>query len=637
LRELELRQLFTYELDDGSYRYHETLRSQLEAALVEQLGEHEAHARFRRAGGLLESEGIAPDALYAYCRAEAWEDVHRLLGRGGRQIVDGRPVWIDVLPPALLKNDPWLQLTLARLQRAIGRFAAAAETYRAAELSAAGSGAIDICRRERCAVEAWIEPTPTLTRDALGLLRAATMREPDHARRHAMRLGTAEGRGHDAVALLAAARDEPDQSPAYAAAAQLGLAVAHLLAGDPGGVAEARLAAEQAERAGVVWLARLAHAPLALAAAEPRTVGGADQNAWCVHLSSLLEGLGALNAGEAPVEPLEAAATAFSELGAGVLEAWARGAAAVALARAADADARGAALAAEALGRRLGVRAAELLAQVALAELDSDARSKHRAAAESLQAECGLLGLLGPAAMRAHRPREAQREFEVRSLGGLRLSLRGRESDLRAVTPRARTLLRLLVLHEGRPVHREVLMEALWPGGDPVSGGRNLQVLVSSLRQALEPGRGRGDETLVSRDGGAYRLALPDGAEIDLVSFRHALADGRANADPRLAAAAYTCALDVYVGELFPEEGPADWVIEPREQLLGEATEAARGLAEALLALGDPLAAARACRRGLALERRDAALWRLCIAAYEAAGDPRSATRARERRQRALV
>ena len=39
LRELEAAQLFTYELDDGSYRYHETLRSQLEATLVERLGE----------------------------------------------------------------------------------------------------------------------------------------------------------------------------------------------------------------------------------------------------------------------------------------------------------------------------------------------------------------------------------------------------------------------------------------------------------------------------------------------------------------------------------------------------------------------------------------------------------------------
>jgi len=180
-------------------------------------------------------------------------------------------------------------------------------------------------------------------------------------------------------------------------------------------------------------------------------------------------------------------------------------------------------------------------------------------------------------------------------------------------------------------------MEALWPGRDPVSGGRTLQVLVSSLRKALQPDRGRGDDTLVVRDGDAYRLALPEGSEIDLTAFHEALADARASKEPQLWAIAYAGALDLYVGDLFPEEGPAEWVVEPREQLLEEALEAARSLAESLLALGDPLGAARACRRGLALERRDAALWRLCVEAYEAAGDPLSADRARERQHRALV
>jgi DNA-binding SARP family transcriptional activator len=652
LRELEARQLFTYELDDGFYRYHETLRSQLEAMLVEELGEVEARERFRRAGGLLEAEAMLPDALYAYCRAEAWDEVERLLGRGGRQIVDGRPVWLDVLPPALLRSDAWLQLTVARQQRSVGRFAAATETYRVAELSSGASAAIDISRRERISLETWIEQRPAPSRDALGLLRAATVSDPRAARRQAVQLGAPEGRAvaglaallegrcHEAAALLASARDEPEQTPAFAAAAQLGLAVAHLLSGDPGGAAEARLAADQAERAGIIWLARLAHAPLALAdpvrgglsATEARVTSEVERHAWGVHVSSLFEGLGALNAGEAPVELLEAAAVGFVDLGAGVLEAWARGAQAVALVRAGDPNAADAALAAGQLGRRSGVVAVEALAYLARAELEPGA--DHLVVARTLQAECGLLGLLGPAVAResAREPR-----FAVRCLGGLRLSLHGHETDLRAVTPRARSLLRLLALHEGRPAHREVLMESLWPGGDPVSGGRNLQVLISSLRQAIEPGRERGDDSLVARDGDAYRLALPSGSEIDLTAFRRALAEARAETDPRLGAAAYARALQLYVGELFPEEGPAEWVIDPREQLLEEAVEAARGLAESLLALGNPLAAARACRRGLALERRDASLWRLCVAAYEAAGDSRSADRTRERQRRALA
>ena len=659
LRELEERQLFTYELDDGSYRYHETLRSQLETTLVERLGESDARDRFRRAGELFEVEAMLPDALHAYCRAEAWAEVARLLGREGHRLVDDRPVWLDVIPPAILRMDAWLQLTVARQQRAVARFDAAIETYRAAEGCSSGSAAIELCRRERIALEAWVEPHPPPALDALGLLRTATIRDPRSARRQAMRLGTPagrvvsglaallEGRCHDAAALLSRAWNEPDQTGAFAAAAQLGLAVAHLLAGDQAGAAEVRLAAEQAERAGVPWLARLAHAPLALAdpvlgglsATEARVTSELECHAWGMHLSGLIEGLGALNAGEAPVELLEATAGGFRELGAAVLEAWARAALAVALVRAGDPEAGNAARAAERLGRGAGVDAAKALAYLALGELDADSSSEYRSLARALQEECGLLGLSGAAATHARIPAEptAERTYALSCLGGLRLSLRGRESDLRAVTPQARSLLRLLALHEGRPVHREVLMEALWPGRDPVSGGRNLQVLVSSLRKALEPDRGRGDETFVARDGDAYRLALPEGSEIDLSAFREALADGRAGTESRLRATAYAGALDLYVDELFPEEGPAEWVVEPREQLHEEALEAARGLAESLLALGDPLAAVRACRRGLALERRDAALWRLCVEAYETAGDPLSAERARERQHRALV
>src|SRR4029077_15527517 len=107
-----------------------------------------------------------------------------------------------------------------------------------------------------------------------------------------------------------------------------------------------------------------------------------------------LEGLGALNAGEAPIELLEAAATGFGELGAGGLEAVGRGALAVALAQARDPQAEEAAHAAARLGRRAGVPAAEALAHLALAELDP--ASDHRAVARTLQNECGLLGLLGP-------------------------------------------------------------------------------------------------------------------------------------------------------------------------------------------------------------------------------------------------
>src|SRR6202035_1952454 len=69
LEELERRQIFTYATDDrGGYRYHEVLRSHLEQVLVEELGEVQARAAYRRAAALPRANGDFPDAGQASSR-----------------------------------------------------------------------------------------------------------------------------------------------------------------------------------------------------------------------------------------------------------------------------------------------------------------------------------------------------------------------------------------------------------------------------------------------------------------------------------------------------------------------------------------------------------------------------------------
>ena len=72
--------------------------------------------------------------------------------------------------------------------------------------------------------------------------------------------------------------------------------------------------------------------------------------------------------------------------------------------------------------------------------------------------------------------------------GRFEVIIHGVSLDLSALKPRVRTLLRLLAVQGGRPLHREVIVAALWPEADADSGARNLHVAVSSLRQTLEPG-----------------------------------------------------------------------------------------------------------------------------------------------------
>jgi DNA-binding SARP family transcriptional activator len=199
------------------------------------------------------------------------------------------------------------------------------------------------------------------------------------------------------------------------------------------------------------------------------------------------------------------------------------------------------------------------------------------------------------------------------------------------VKPKVRSLLRLLAMHAGRPAHREVLAEALWPDADVETGLHNLHVAVSSLRQVLDPVAGPGAGPVVRREGDAYRLC---GAEVDLAGLAAALAAGRrarAAADTAGARAALGRALELYGGELLGEEGPAEWVVRERERYRAMALEACSELAAACVDGGDLVGAVFACERALSIDRDWDPAWRLLIELHERAGDGAAATRARRR------
>jgi SARP family transcriptional regulator, regulator of embCAB operon len=220
----------------------------------------------------------------------------------------------------------------------------------------------------------------------------------------------------------------------------------------------------------------------------------------------------------------------------------------------------------------------------------------------------------------------------IRCFAGFAIAVKGRPVDLSMVKPRARAVLRMLAAHAGSPVHREVLQAAFWPDADADVGARNLHVAVSSLRSWLEPGVARGGSSFLLREGDAYRLALRVDAEVDLVQFSGALAAGRLarlGGDNDTAIRQFQRALEAYTGDLLPEDGPAEWAIEPRERFRTGALEAAQSLAEMLLKAGDPAAAANACATGLWIDRLHDPLWRLLIEARQRAGDPVAASRAR--------
>ncbi|HEY7827187.1 MAG TPA: BTAD domain-containing putative transcriptional regulator, partial [Candidatus Limnocylindrales bacterium] len=382
----------------------------------------------------------------------------------------------------------------------------------------------------------------------------------------------------------------------------------------------------------------------------------AETDPWTSGLAALLRGW--LRPDETGAfETLGAAAEQFAGLGSVALEGWARSLQALVAARAGSPGAGQSIADAEAAIRRGSVPEARFLLEAALACTDLERADYHRARSVEIRRRTGLVEPPAAAEARredpaarqsggtnearpAPRPERVRREaapvaagaVSIELFGGFCLRVDGLEVDLSTVKPRARLVLHLLGLNGGAPVHREAFLAALWPDADPETAARLLHVAISSLRTVLEPGTARGGAGLVRRDGDAYRLGLPAGSEIDLVAFEVLLASAaasRAAGEDEAAADALRRALERYRGDLLPEDGPAEWLVEARDRARLAAVGAARDLADLRLRAGDHAGAIQACLRGLAVDRYDDASWRLLVEAHDRAGDRSAAHRAR--------
>jgi SARP family transcriptional regulator, regulator of embCAB operon len=88
-------------------------------------------------------------------------------------------------------------------------------------------------------------------------------------------------------------------------------------------------------------------------------------------------------------------------------------------------------------------------------------------------------------------------------------------------------VLALLLLEANRVVSLDRLAEDIWGGHPPEGWVTTVQIYVSHLRQALEPGRARGaaGEVLVTRNPG-YLLRV-DGGRLDAARFQDGFGTAR--------------------------------------------------------------------------------------------------------------
>ena len=236
---------------------------------------------------------------------------------------------------------------------------------------------------------------------------------------------------------------------------------------------------------------------------------------------------------------------------------------------------------------------------------------------------------------RRSRPRRVDTSIRLTCLGAFRLTVGGRPVDWTTLRPRSRALLMRLAMEHGRMVHRERLVDDLWPDATLAAGIRSLQVAASSVRQCLAAAGL--PEDAVRREADAYALRLP-GCVDQLRDFerlsRQATRD-EATGRMREALRFRLDALDLYAGDLLPEVGPAEWVVAERERLRTAAARVGAEAARLAYELAEFAAAIDAAQRSLALDPFHDPSWSLLAEVHERLGDHSAA--AVTRREHARV
>lgn len=166
----------------------------------------------------------------------------------------------------------------------------------------------------------------------------------------------------------------------------------------------------------------------------------------------------------------------------------------------------------------------------------------------------------------------------------------------------ALTLLRYLVTARGHAVHRERLIEFLWPDATARQGRERFKVTVYFLRRELR--RASMAEEVIAASGEAYWLR-GERIWVDADVFEARVNEGRTlDRENRLeeAARCYGEAQKLYRGDYFEEYPYEDWCAEERERLREVYLDMLGWMAETNAALGEYAKAVQVCREALVRE-----------------------------------
>ncbi|MBI4213375.1 MAG: winged helix-turn-helix domain-containing protein [Chloroflexi bacterium] len=218
-----------------------------------------------------------------------------------------------------------------------------------------------------------------------------------------------------------------------------------------------------------------------------------------------------------------------------------------------------------------------------------------------------LLDAPGAAESVSLNGRRGRPSVEFHCFGQFRVMRGGQELHPRRFKRRkSLDLLKILVARRGRPIHREALVELLWPDADLDDASNNLRVVLHDLRHALEPDlQPTQSGSLIRGQRDLVYLERSDTSWIDVEEFeRLARQFEECSREGRIDAAlqAGRHALALYRGEYLEDEPYTDWCTLERERL----REAYVSLAQQMVVLlerdGEVAEAIQTCRMVLAAD-----------------------------------
>jgi len=201
---------------------------------------------------------------------------------------------------------------------------------------------------------------------------------------------------------------------------------------------------------------------------------------------------------------------------------------------------------------------------------------------------------------------------------------------------KAKKLFAYLVIHRGRPVSRDILLEEFWPDVDQQRAIHSLQTTLSFLRRSLRSlpgGEALAGRLIVARDGN-YLFDSEGRCESDLQRFdEHVQEAACLKASGRLddAAVHWTAAECPYVGDLLPEYPYEDWCAPPRERVRSDYLELLLSLGTYHRQAQRPREALRAAERMFAIDNCDERAHRMAMRSHVQMGRPIDALRQFER------